>query len=326
MVTNPAAYDPSVHVKEGFAEFIRRYIGNPAWAEQNAPRFTNAFRDFMNRRAPETLASIDRAGEVYRAYLDAPSVDAIGSVIRSVDEEPHGMIGKAIAAVRQDGLPAAIKAVLQNAYRSILDDKAPAAQAVRELARAIRDQKGAPLDLKAADNPEILMRLSARSQQAAIGDMMEGVRPYHEAAPDGPSLSAALEIATDGRNSGEFVWFTLLRTNYLTATQSTGVVFSRATAFEVQRRSEVLLPLMNPSWKIFTNNALIRGGESEQSVHAVQPLTERSLVAICSDPELGFVVSRENIGFEPFRHRDADEWKDWNLYDCRRVRDRMAVT
>jgi ddrB-like ParB superfamily domain len=202
MVTNPAAYDPSVHVKEGFAEFIRRYIGNPAWAEQNAPRFTNAFRDFMNRRAPETLASIDRAGEVYRAYLDAPSVDAIGSVIRSVDEEPHGMIGKAIAAVRQDGLPAAIKAVLQNAYRSILDDKAPAAQAVRELARAIRDQKGAPLDLKAADNPEILMRLSARSQQAAIGDMMEGVRPYHEAAPDGPSLSAALEIATDGRNSG----------------------------------------------------------------------------------------------------------------------------
>jgi hypothetical protein len=133
-------------------------------------------------------------------------------------------------------------------------------------------------------------------------------------------------FVADGRNSGEFVWFTLLRTNYLTATQSTGVVFSRATAFEVQRRSEVLLPLMNPSWKIFTNNALIRGGESEQSVHAVQPLTERSLVAICSDPELGFVVSRENIGFEPLRHRDADEWKDWNLYDCRRVRDRMAAT
>jgi hypothetical protein len=59
MVTNPAAYDPSVHVKEGFAEFIRRYIGNPAWAEQNAPRFTNAFRDFMKRRAPDKLALAD---------------------------------------------------------------------------------------------------------------------------------------------------------------------------------------------------------------------------------------------------------------------------
>jgi hypothetical protein len=38
MVTNPAAYDPSALVEEGFAEFIRRYIGNPAWAEQNAAR------------------------------------------------------------------------------------------------------------------------------------------------------------------------------------------------------------------------------------------------------------------------------------------------
>jgi len=109
-------------------------------------------------------------------------------------------------------------------------------------------------------------------------------------------------FVADGRNSGELVWFTLLRTNYLTATQSTGVVFSRETALEVRRRSEVLLPLMNPSWKVMTNNEQIRSGKSEQSVRAVQPLTEKSLVAICSDPQLGFVVSRQDIGFEALRH------------------------
>ncbi|MDH2400459.1 hypothetical protein QCM77_10990 [Bradyrhizobium sp. SSUT18] len=202
MVTNPAAYDPSVHVKEGFAEFVRRYIGNPAWVEQNAPQFTNAFRDFMRKRAPDVLSTIDRAGEAYRSYLDAPSVNAIGSVVRSVDEEPHGLIAKGIAAVREDGLPVVVKSVLQNAYRAILDERAPVATAVRDLARAISEQTGKPLDLKAVDNPEILMRLAGRSQQGAVGDMMEGIRPYHATTPEGPSLSAALETATGGRNSG----------------------------------------------------------------------------------------------------------------------------
>lgn len=237
MVTNPAAYDPSVHVKEGFAEFIRRYIGNPAWAQQNAPQFTNAFRAFMTKRAPGMLASIDRAGEFYRAYLEAPSVDAIGAVIRSVDEEPRGIIAKAIAAVREEGLPAVTRAVLQTAYRSVLDDKAPVARAVRELAGAIRDQTGKPLDLKAADNPDVLMRLAARSQQAAIGDMMEGIRPYHSTVPDGPSLSGALELATAGRNSGGWgKWDPVKKADFST--------------YLVARRAEVL-------WRKFKNGQLL---------------------------------------------------------------------
>lgn len=237
MVTNPAAYDPSVHVKEGFAEFVRRYIGNPAWAEQNAPQFTNAFRDFMRKRAPEVLATIDRAGEAYRTYLDAPSVNAIGSVVRSVDEEPHGLIAKGIAAVREDGLPVVIKSVLQNAYRAILDERAPAATAVRDLARAISEQTGKPLDLKAVDNPEILMRLAGRSQQAAVGDMMEGIRPYHATTPEGPSLSAALETATGGRNSGGWgKWDPIKKEQFST--------------YLVARRAEVL-------WRKFKDGRLL---------------------------------------------------------------------
>lgn len=237
MVTNPAAYDPSVHVKEGFAEFIRRYIGNPAWAEQNAPQFTNAFRDFMRKRAPDLLATLNRAGEAYRAYLDAPSVNAIGSVVRSVDEEPHGLIAKGIAAVREDGLPVVVKSVLQNVYRAILDERAPVATAVRDLARAISERTGKPLDLKAADNPDVLMRLAGRSQQAAIGDMMEGVRPYHTTTPEGPSLSAALETATGGRNSGGWgKWDPVKKGQFST--------------YLVARRAEVL-------WRKFKNGQLL---------------------------------------------------------------------
>jgi len=48
------------------------------------------------------------------------------------------------------------------------------------------------------------------------------------------------------KNAPTFAWFTLQRPSYLTVDQSSGVVFSRATALEVRRRSQVLLPLIDP--------------------------------------------------------------------------------
>lgn len=201
LVSNAAAYDPSQHVKEGFAEFIRRYIGNPAHAEQVAPGFTTAFRDFMGKNNPEMLAAIDKASVNYRAYLDAPSVDAVGAVVRSRAEEAKGWRGL-VQKIREDGFPAIVKTVVQNAYTNLLDDKAPITRAVRDLARSVKDKSGGLVNLKAADNPEVLMRLFERSHQSAVRDMMDGVRPYHSVTPEGPSLSSALEIATGGVNSG----------------------------------------------------------------------------------------------------------------------------
>jgi hypothetical protein len=126
------------------------------------------------------------------------------------------------------------------------------------------------------------------------------------------------------RDVGAFVWFTLARPNYLALDQSSGVVFSRTTSFEVRRRSEVLLPLMDPDWKILTDLAKSDGGRKK--VGATRPLTAKNLVAVCADPQLGFVISPENVGFDPLRHAHAGTWKDWNLYDCRKVRSALPAT
>jgi hypothetical protein len=120
------------------------------------------------------------------------------------------------------------------------------------------------------------------------------------------------------RDVGTFVWFTLARPNYLALDQSSGVVFSRATALEVRRRSEVLLPLMDPDWKILTG--LTRSGGGRKKEATTRPLTLKNLIAVCTDPKLGFVISPENLGFDYLRHERAGAWKDWNLYDCRKVR------
>lgn len=132
-------------------------------------------------------------------------------------------------------------------------------------------------------------------------------------------------LVTPPRDVGAFVWFTLGRPNYLALDQSTGVVFSRATSLEVRRRSEVLLPLMNPQWKILTR-LRAESGRKRKTNAATRPLTRENLIQVCADPQLGFVISADTVGFHPVRHSHAGAWKDWNLYDCRTVRSALSTT
>jgi hypothetical protein len=123
----------------------------------------------------------------------------------------------------------------------------------------------------------------------------------------------------DKFDAGTFVWFTLYRPNYLSISQSAGVVFSRATALEVKRRSEVVLPLEDEEWKLLLS---FKGGEKKDPKKdtGYRPLTAESLKSVCSDPQLGFVIAKENVGFDPVVHTHGGPWKNWNLYDCRKVR------
>jgi hypothetical protein len=138
-----------------------------------------------------------------------------------------------------------------------------------------------------------------------------------------PPTSTVLVVPA--RDVGTFVWFTLQRPNYLAVDQSAGVVFSRATALEVQRRSQVLLPVMDPNWRIMSK---LRGGASSAKYQidaSGQPLTAANLSQICSDTLLGFVVSSQHLGFDSLTHKNTGSWMDWDLYDCRKVRTRVTA-
>ena len=122
----------------------------------------------------------------------------------------------------------------------------------------------------------------------------------------------------DRYDTGAFIWFALDRPNYLSPDQSAGVVFSRATALEIRRRSQVVLPLENPYWKV--RSSLRETGKPTDKNSDYRPLTAESLANVCSDPQLGFVIAKEQVGFDPVTRTPSGAWKDWNLYDCRRVR------
>jgi hypothetical protein len=137
-------------------------------------------------------------------------------------------------------------------------------------------------------------------------------------------------------NSAAFAWFTLERPSYLTVDQSAGVVFSRATALEVKRRSGVLSPLQEPDWRILSANQRknqrapaaasasaafpASGPPSASTPPPARALTAAILAQICEDPVMNFVVARETLDFNPLHHEGGGVWKDWNLYACERVR------
>ncbi len=149
--------------------------------------------------------------------------------------------------------------------------------------------------------------MAAASQAVAFDD-------WRTAIP-----AAATVYVANGQDAASFAWFTLQRANYLSLDQSAGVVFSRATALEVQRRSRILLPLMAEDWKLLSANRAAHSPGGKGTPRRT-PLTAKSLVSLCSDPELGFLIAREDVGFDPVRHRQPGLWKDWNLYDCGHVR------
>jgi hypothetical protein len=132
-------------------------------------------------------------------------------------------------------------------------------------------------------------------------------------------------LVAPAQDVGAFVWFTLGRPNYLAVDQSAGVVFSRATAIEIRRRSEVLIPLMDPNWKMLTS-LRTKSRDARRSDATTRPLTAKTLIGVCADPQLGFVISPKAVGFDPLRHEHAGTWKDWYLYDCRKVRSAPSST
>jgi hypothetical protein len=127
-------------------------------------------------------------------------------------------------------------------------------------------------------------------------------------------------LVAPARDVGTFVWFTLQRPNYLAVDQSAGVVFSHATALEVQRRSQVLLPVVDPNWKIRSELRAAAASGTHQIEAESRPLTAANLIQICADTLLGFVISSQHIGFDPLTHKDSGPWMGWDLYDCRKVR------
>jgi putative effector of murein hydrolase LrgA (UPF0299 family) len=106
-------------------------------------------------------------------------------------------------------------------------------------------------------------------------------------------------------------WFLLERPSYLSTSQLSGVVFSRALALESAARAAKLASYVSQSW-IFA--------DPDYSGEGVRALTLPILRDVCTVPEIGFVVATEKVTESAPWHAWPDSSHRVYLYDCREFR------
>lgn len=189
----PLAYagaDPKQQLSEGFAEWFRFYVTTPNYARRTAPQFTQAFEQMMSA-APEQLAKIQQAQAGYQAWTNAPSAAVVSADI--VSSRKGNAISEAVAEA--GGVREALGEYLSKAYTSVIDKMNPINRAVDELMRVYEKRTGKALDIKSAEDPYRLARLTADSYGAGHIDAMHGVVPYRGVVSEGASLSDAITTA-----------------------------------------------------------------------------------------------------------------------------------
>lgn len=189
-------FAPGMPPSEGFGEWMVSFLTNPGDAASRAPNFTAAFENLLNTRNPELFKSLMDAAETYKAFAEATADQRVAATLVPVENE--GWFKGLVKAYKKDGLAATIGRVLADGYVGLLDDRAGFTRVTRDLARLIYESNGHNLvDLKAAENPDILKRLYAdRYVQGVIYQMRHGRVPYRGTVPEGPSMHDILSTAS----------------------------------------------------------------------------------------------------------------------------------
>jgi hypothetical protein len=190
----PLAYagaDPRQQLSEGFAEWFRFFVTTPAYAHRVAPKFTAAFVNMLEAGDRLQLDKIRAAQEGYRNWTSAPSAAVVAADI--VSSRKGGMISEAIAEA--GGPREALAEFASKTYTSLIDKLNPINRAVDELMQVYEKRTGRALNIKSAEDPYRLGRLSADSYSAGHIDAMHGVVPYRGVVSEGASLSDAITTA-----------------------------------------------------------------------------------------------------------------------------------
>lgn len=185
---------------EGFAEWLRYFINNPADMQARAPGFTAEFLNFLETKRPEYLESLMKHVDQFNKLMEAASVDVMRASVRMPDMRTGAQ--KVTEEIAEEGFANTIERHAAKVYSGLFDKWAVFARVVREGAERHLHLTGAlatkPLP---ADNPELLWRVLQRSGQQAQAILRYGV-PVDMRSTDraGASLRSTLMDAHVSKN------------------------------------------------------------------------------------------------------------------------------
>ena len=195
-------------LNEGFAEFIRYRLTNPAFVRKTAPAFNRAFDDYMRLHDPETLANIDAIGAEYESWLTAPSAGRLSAAVKSGlkpsmwKDIRNGFIEMGAREGAKAGI-ARVFTPLQSwivaTYRNYVNRQLDVSRVVAEASR-IAEKNGIEYDFSAFNNVADWARKldSFTIQGMALNDLQRGVHWIGKHGKGSATFFDALKVAFGG--------------------------------------------------------------------------------------------------------------------------------
>ena len=259
-------YPAKGRAQEGFAELVRLWVTNRAFAEKQHPALAAAFKAMLGQE-PEAAKAFDAAAKAWSGFISAPSSAAVASTI--VSGRKGGWLARAGKAVKDHGVTGTIADTLQRLYMFTLDDLGPLNRAVAYLKDLHFDNTGRTLDIDVTADPYKLARMSRGAWSAGHMDVMYGVAPYRSMHPSSPSLRDAIIEATSKPNA-------LARWDEAKVRDFGAYLWSRRALGEWDRFDQGLIP--NPPDKLTKGDHALNVTEMEaanpQFVPAAQKVHE----------------------------------------------------
>jgi N12 class adenine-specific DNA methylase/predicted kinase len=211
-----------VALSEGFAEWFRIYLTNPAGASDAAPTFFNAFEDMLEVNEPAMLEALQDIQTHVEALAKAAPVSAVRSRVQTT--VVPGRIGQLREEIADKGFSQTVSEKLYAFYHAFFDARHPMKRAVRFLIETAQTNLNPTLTdkqrvmVKAIDDPYKLWRLAEHSKVHATAALQNGIIPKGQIDPVGPSYTDALTTAFGGKGRGQWTDENLeLFGSYLTA-------------------------------------------------------------------------------------------------------------
>jgi hypothetical protein len=177
-------------VSEGFAEFFRVYTLNRNFAQINYPQLVQDFDAFLAANDPKLATGLQLIGDQFAAWLQLPSSQLLRNMIVS-GKETTG-INATLAEVKKEGLGNWFREVANRVFTASINRNNQLNRLVADLLNVAQENRGAPLDLKRANDPRVLIRMATNAGNRAMVQLTDGIMPHRSTDPTTPGLRTVL--------------------------------------------------------------------------------------------------------------------------------------
>jgi hypothetical protein len=190
-------------LREGFAEFFRKYVTNPQTAQAQAPGMYADFESMLARDDATMLGHLQNLQNAYLAFLTGSPMDVkIANQTLLIGRE--NAFDRFMQEAEDEGLLDTIGDRMHWMYYSVIGRNHGWWMATKRLLDIIETRIGRRVDIRALDNPNVLIRRLSHTTAWALQDLKRGIALRRRPDGGGVSMHDVFRVAFGGTDKAQW--------------------------------------------------------------------------------------------------------------------------